>query len=173
MVINADRSKDKFLFFYESLIDVFQVTPQSWAFSVKHGKALLYQYLNQPIYQYPEQALRAAKLHALINFCERSCQLDWLTLYPSERVLTQSEKVIAQFGNTTDLLAIDPYQDKQVRVDFLQEISLNRRASSFTRLLGLDGEVFDGIVTAQLIQFDEDTAVLLENFKLVQPLNNG
>lgn len=167
MVINTDRSKDEFLFFYESLIDVFQPTPQSWTFSVKHGKELLYQYLNQPIYQHPEQALRAAKLHALINFCERSRQLDWLTPYPSERVLTQSEDVIAQFGNTTNFLAIDLYHDQQARVDFLQRVSLNRQASSFARLLSLDGEVFDGIVTTQLIQFDEHTAVLLENFKLV------
>lgn len=167
--ISNDGAKDKFLFFYDSLIDVFQPeTSHLWAFSVRHGTELLYQYFNKPLYQSSEQALRAAKLHALINFCERSHQLHWLTLYPEDRILTQSEEVIAQFGETTNLLAIDLYYYKQARVDFLQRVSLNGLASSSPKkLLGWDGKIFDGVITAHLIRLATDTTILLENFEQV------
>lgn len=160
---------DEFLFFYDSLVDVFQpATSYLWAFSVSHGTEVLYQYLNKPLYQSSEQALIAAKLHALIIFCECSPQLHWLTFHPEDRILTQSEEVIAQFGYTTNLLAIDLYYYKQNRVDFLQKVSLDKLASSSTeKLLGLDGKIFDGVVTTHLIQLAIDTTILLENFEQV------
>lgn len=169
MVVGADRSKDKFFFFYDSLLDIAQAKDeQLWAFAAYFGRGLKVVSLSASnfIYATPDLALRAAKLHALKMHVYRSRQLQWLTDYPSDRVITQSEEVIGLFGKTRDFLVMDLYQKKQARADFLRKVTLEEMASLPVKMFDLDGRLLDGVLTSQLVKLDADTAVLLEEFEL-------
>lgn len=166
-VTKHEPYKANYLFFLSSLIDVFQPTNETlWAFSVWHGTDILYEYLNQPFYQYPEQALKAAKLHVLTNLCERSRQLRCLTFHSTDRVFVQSEGSINSFGVAKDMAAKDFYLNPQQRIDVLRELRIHGEyAEHKNHLTDLDGRKLEGVGTLQRIELDCHTSLLLELFK--------
>lgn len=166
IVKNQHSPKGEFLFFFESLIHTFKPTKEAlWGFGVCYGTEVLYEYLNQPFYQHSDQALRAAKLHVLVNFCERSHLIMCLTLHPTDRLFVQSEAAIAQFGHAPDMPLIEFYPNKQVRIDLLRDLRLYGKAQANMVAHNIDGKSFEGLTTLQRIQLDQDTFLLLEEFK--------
>lgn len=165
-----DSPESNFLFFFNSLIDTFKPTDETlWAYGVRNGVEIYYEYLNKPFYQYPEQALKAAKLHVLTNFVERSRGLHCLTFYPTDRVFIQSEAAIASFGLAEDMQAIDFYPNPQDRLDLLQTLKITGKYASIeSEVINLDGKTFTGIGVLQLIPLDPHTNLLLEEFKPLQ-----
>lgn len=170
--IYSDSSKhyspeSNFLFFFDSLIDTFKPTKETlWAYSVRNGVEIYYEYLNKPFYQYPEQALKAAKLHALTNFVERSRKLHCLTSYPADKVFIQSEAAIAYFGLAENMQAINFYPNHQDRLDLLQTLKITgKHVGSELEVVNLDGKTFTGIGAVQLIQLEPYTSLLLEEFR--------
>lgn len=156
-----------FLYFRDSLIDIFSpsINEDQWTFSVRHGIKALYEYLDQSMYKYPEEALRAAKLHVLINFCERSDHLNCLTDYSTDCVLTQSEGAIAMFGNARNASAKDFYPNPQDRVEALRNLQLKKRAEHKSHLINLDGRELKGVTLLELIELDSASGFVLELFK--------
>lgn len=156
---------DLFYYFLDTLVETFNPSETLWAFSVRHFDSSLYQYVDGSLYQHPRQALKAAKLHILINFCERSRELNCLTDYSTDCVLVQSERAIALFGNAQNACAKDFYPNPQDRVEVLRELQLNRSAEQKSHLTNLDGQQLTGVTLFELIELDSDSSFLLELFK--------
>lgn len=163
-----DLPESDFLFFFDSLIDTYKPTDELlWAYSVRNGVDIFYEYLNKPGYRHPDQALKAAKLHALTNFVERSRRIHCLTFYPTDRVFIQSEAAIAAFGLAENMKAINFYPNPQDRLDLLQTLKITGKyASSESEVVNLDGETFTGIGEIHLIPLDAYTSFLLEELRL-------
>lgn len=154
--------------FCDSLIDVFQPGDEGvWTFSVRFGS--LYSFTSPTIYETHREALQAAKYHALIDMCWRSRELHFITSYPSDRIITQSEELTGFLGGVpTDVLAEDLYLRKQERIDFTRQLSADRVVSSRSKQMKkMDGGSFDGVVTSRLFEFGEYATVLVEHLELV------
>ncbi len=150
------------LFFCGSLIGVSKsADEEAWGFSVRFGG--LYSFNSRSIYKAQEEALDAAKYHALIDMCWRSRDLNFITSYPGDRIITQSEEMTAFLGGiSTGLSVKDFYLRKQERIDALKELSAYKFVSSPAKpMQKMDGSLFNGIVTSRLFEFIS-TSVLLE-----------
>lgn len=168
--IQSNENKNQFLFFFDSLVDTFKPTDEHlWAFSAYFGRGLdgLGAWASSPIYPNSELALRAAKLHALTSFVERSREIHCLTFHPTDRVFTQAENSTERFGSVLNMNAIDFYPVKQDRLDILRDIRLcgksDVKSVGFT---DLDGNRFEGRNSCRVIQIDPNTALLLEHLEL-------
>ncbi|HEY9301323.1 MAG TPA: hypothetical protein VIQ31_34165 [Phormidium sp.] len=159
--------KGEFLFFCGSLIDVFKPgDEEKWTFSVRFGS--LHRFTSPSNYEMQGEALETAKYHALIDMCWRSEELHFITSYPADRIITQSEELTAFLGGvSTNVLVGDLYLRKQERIETLKDLSAHKFVSSqVKRMQRMDGGLFEGIVTSRLFEFG-GAAVLLEHLNLV------
>lgn len=154
--------------FCDSLIDVFQSSEEVWTFSVRFGS--LYSFTSPAIYQTQREASQAAKYHALIDMCWRSRELYFVTAYPGDRIVTQSEELTAFLGGvSTDVLAEDLYFHRQERIDFVTGVSVDEFvASQVKQMKKMDGGSFDGVITSRLFEFGEYGTVLVEHLEPVK-----
>lgn len=163
-----DFPESSYLYFLDSLIDIFNPLIDDktlWTFSVRHGVECQYEYIKQRPIHCPKEALIAAKLHALTNFCERSSQTHCITDYVSDRVLVQSESRIGLFGNAENMAAKDFYPSPQDRIEVLRDLCLNGRKTEYKNyLVDLDGRKLKGVSSIELIELDVNSRFLIEVF---------
>lgn len=161
-------SQSSYFYFLDSLIDIFNPLIDDktlWTFSVKHGIEGQYEYIKQRPLSCPKETLKAAKLHALINFCERSSQTHCITDYASDRVFVQSEGGIALFGNAANMAVKDFYPSAQDRIEVLRDLCLNGRKTEYkNHLVDLDGRKLKGVSSIELIELDASSRFLIEVF---------
>lgn len=153
--------KGEFLFFCGSLIDVFKSgDEEAWTFSVRFGS--LHSFTSPSSYEMQGEALETAKYHALVDMCWRSEELHFITSYPADRIITQSEELTAFLGGvSTGLLAKDFYFRKQERIETLKGLDAHKFVSlQVKQMQKMDGSLFDGVVTSRLFEFGNATVVL-------------
>lgn len=159
---------ENFFYFLDSLIDIFNSSTNEslWAFSVRRGTEALYEYVDRSKYQRLEEALGAAKRHVLVNFCERSDQLNCLTDFSTDCILVQSERAIALFGNAKNAIARNFYPNPQDRIEALRDLQIKGGTTEHkSRLTNLGGQKLTGVTSFELIELGSNSRFMLELFK--------
>lgn len=167
--IVQQKPESNFFYFFDSLCETFNPSESEtlWTFSIQHGIDALYRYVEQSRYLCSKEALKAAKLHILINFCERSTQNRYLADHASDRILAQSESNIALFGVAENMLVETFHLTPQGRIDALRNLQLDGKRTEYkNHLIDLDGRKLCGVSSIELIELDSDFRFLLELFKL-------
>lgn len=156
---------DEFLFFQESLIEIFINNNES-SFRLFFGIENLEVYNSPQIYS-PEQAMRYAKYQCLSDFVMRSELTCGLMIFFTDRILVQSDSAITLLGSATEpepMPANFFYPNPCDRKDFRRNLQRHTITEQPGRLQNLDLQIYEGKSSGQLIWIDNEMVLTLEFF---------